>query len=262
MSLDGQGEDVVERAGAEAERAAPMPASSDADKMSVIEALLFVSPEPLSAGMIVEITGFYQGAVREILNMLHYSYASQDSGLVIREVAGGFGFYSSPDAAPYISRLIRSQVNPRLTRAALETMAIVAYLQPVSRGVVAEIRGVKSEGVMKTLEDRGLVKAVGRGGPPGYAALYGTTDRFLERFGLRSLDDLPALEEFAPDEATIEKIKRSLSWELEEDMGDVGKPAREGTEDPGEGGGGLEEGGGSADPGGKGDPEREDGFPG
>jgi segregation and condensation protein B len=241
----------------------PRPASSEADKMGVIEALLFVSPEPLSAGMLCEVTGFDPGAVREMINRLTDSYASREGGLVIREVAGGFGFYAAPFTAPYIARLIKSQVNPRLTRAALETAAIVAYLQPVSRGVVAEIRGVQSEGVMRTLEDRGLVRAVGRGGPPGYAALYGTTNKFLERFGLKSLDDLPGLEEFAPDEATIEKIKRSLSWELEEDMSAVtGTTAREDTEDTGEGGAGVEEGGGGADPRWPGDPQRDDGFSG
>lgn len=222
----------------------PRPASSDADKMSVVEALLFVSPEPLSVGALGEITGFDPGALREILNRLAESYAEREGGLVIREVAGGFGFYAAPQAAPYIARLIRSQVNPRLTRAALETMAIVAYLQPVSRGVVAEIRGVQSEGVMKTLEERGLVKAVGRGGPPGYAALYGTTERFLERFGLKDLDELPGLEEFAPDEETVERIKRSLSWELEEDIVDRGElSGGEGPEDSGEGGPDLQESG-------------------
>jgi len=256
MSLDIEDEGN----GTEPEREAGMPASTDADKMSVIEALLFVSPDPISAGALAELTGFDPGAVREILNRLSDHYASRVGGIVVREVAGGFGFYASPEAAPYIARLIRSQVNPRLTRAALETIAIVAYLQPVSRGVVAEIRGVQSEGVMKTLDDRGLVKAVGRGGAPGYAALYGTTDRFLERFGLRSLDDLPGLEEFAPDDATIDKIKRSLSWELEEDVSDGGKwEAREGAEDTGEGGTGLEEGGGGADTRGPGGPERDDG---
>jgi segregation and condensation protein B len=234
----------------------PRAASSDEDKLSVVEALLFVSPEPLSAGAICEITGFDAGAVREMLNRLAESYAEREGGLVIREVAGGFGFYAAPLAAPYISRMIRSQVNPRLTRAALETIAIVAYLQPISRGVVAEIRGVQSEGVMRTLEDRGLVKAMGKGGPPGYAVLYGTTGKFLERFGLMSLDELPALEQFAPDEATIEKIKRSLSWELEEEaLVDRGAGDREGPEDTGEGGAGLEEGGGAADPRGEGEPE-------
>ncbi len=219
MSHDIIDESEVQPASSDAENFMErQPASSDADKMSVIEALLFVSPEPVSTGMLVEITGFDPGAIREMLNRLVEFYASRAGGLVIREVAGGFGFYSSDVATPYVSRLIRSQVNPRLTKAALETIAIVAYLQPVSRGVVAEIRGVQSEGVMKTLEDRGLVKAVGRGGSPGYAALYGTTGRFLERFGLKGIEDLPSLEDFAPDEATIEKIKKSFSWELGGDV--------------------------------------------
>ena len=260
MSLDDNGNEAT--AQREAPTSTPVPASSDADKLSVMEALLFVSPEPLSAGVLCEITGFDPGAVREMINHLVESYDDRDGGLVIREVAGGFGFYSTPDAAPYISRLIRSQVNPRLTRAALETVAIVAYLQPVSRGVVAEIRGVQSEGVMKTLEDRGLVKQTGRGGPPGYAALFSTTDKFLERFGLRGLDDLPGLEEFAPDDATLDKIKRSLSWELEEDIGTAASwHAGEGPEDTGEGGDSVAEGGGDPDSRGPGEPERDDGLP-
>jgi len=262
MSLDDNGTDEADARAGEYDAAA-MPASSDADKMSVVESLLFVSGEPLSAGAVSEITGFDPGAVREIINRLVESYEMRDGGIVIREVAGGFGFYSTPGAAPYISRLIRSQVNPRLTRAALETMAIVAYLQPVSRGVVAEIRGVQSEGVMRTLEDRRLVKQTGRGGPPGYAALFSTSDKFLERFGLKSLDDLPGLEEFAPDDATIDKIKRSLSWELEEDIGTAGGwSPPEGPEDTVEGGDSVEEGGRGPDAGGPGEPERDDGVTG
>ena len=253
----GEGENRPSETGAEVWRE-PSRTDSDVDKPSVIEALLFVSPEPLQVGMISEITGFDQGAVREILNSLQESYRRNAGGLVIREVGGGFGFYAAPEAAPFIARLIRSQVNPRLTRAALETLAIVAYLQPVSRGVVAEIRGVQSEGVMKTLEDRGLVRDVGRGGPPGYPMLYGTTTRFMERFGLKTLDELPDLEEFAPDENTVEKIKRSLSWELieEESGGGRGSKKREDSENTIGGGNSLAEGGGGVDPRGPGDEER------
>ena len=222
---------------------------AEIDKKAVLEALLLVSPEPLSVAVLCDLTGYETGAVREILNEIQLFYDERDGGLVIREVGGGFSFYSTPDAAPYVARLISSQVNPRLTRAALETMAIVAYLQPVSRGVIAEIRGVQSEGVIKTLEDRGLVLAVGRGGPPGYPNLYGTTTRFLERFGLNSLEDLPDLQQFAPDDETVDKIKRSLSWEIsEEDVdADSGK-AREDTEDTGGGRDSFPPGGGEVDP--------------
>ncbi len=221
----------------------PAPPDTGVDKKAVVEALLFVSPEPLSAAIVSEITGFDPGAVREIINRLADEYADRGGGVVLREVAGGFGFYAYPEAAVYISRLIRSQVNPRLTRAALETIAIVAYLQPVSRSVVAEIRGVQSEGVIRTLEERGLVQVAGRGGPPGYPALFTTTNRFLERFGLKILEDLPPLEDFAPDEATVEKIKSSLSWELaEEEPGGTRGPTA-GPEDTGGGGNRVPEGG-------------------
>lgn len=249
---------------------------AEEDKMSVVEALLFVSPSPLSTGSIAEITGIDQGAVREILNRLTDYYSERMGGLVVREVAGGFGFYAVPAAAPYIARLISSQVNPRLTRAALESMAIVAYLQPVSRGLVAEIRGVQSESVIKTLEDRGLVRPAGRGGPPGYPVLYATTPRFMERFGLKSLEELPPLENFSPDEEMVEKIKRSLSWELMDGEGARGERGIAGvgeggpdaagagayTEDTVGSGAGLEEGVGEADTVGPGDDEREDGGPG
>lgn len=218
------------------------------DKISIVEALLFVAPEPISAAIISEITGFEHGAVREMLNELVESYRNRDGGFLIREVAGGFCFYARQEVAPFIARMVRSQVNTRLTRAALETMAIVAYMQPVSRGVVAEIRGVQSEGVMGTLQDRGLVQQVGKGGPPGYPVMYGTTRRFLERFGLGSLDELPDLEQFSPDEETVEKIKSSLSWELIEEEDGVGEGGtRESAEDTGPGGGSLEEGGREAD---------------
>lgn len=233
----------------------PPDVPSEGDRSRVVEALLFVSPEPLSTGRVSELTGIEQGAVREILNELTERYEERRGGIVVREVAGGFGLYACTEAAPFIALLIRTQVNPRLTKAALETAAIVAYLQPVSRGVIAEIRGVQSEGVIKTLEDRGIVKAVGRGGPPGYPMLYGTTARFMERFGLRSIEDLPPLEKFAADEETVERINRSLSWELLEGEGNggTGSEAREASEDTGERGDSVSPGGGESDSGGPGD---------
>jgi segregation and condensation protein B len=221
--------------------------TQSASKSEVIEALLFVAPEPLSVGTLCEVTGFEPGATREILNRLVDSNRERGGGVVIREVAGGFGFYACEEAAPYIARLIKHKVNPRLTRAALEAMAIVAYMQPVSRTVISEIRGVHSDSVVKTLEDRGLVCRVGKGGPPGYPALYATTVRFLERFGLNDMEDLPSLEEFACDQETVEKIKKSLSWELAE--GDVvtGGKGTESPEGSVQGGNMLPEGGGEAD---------------
>lgn len=227
-----------EEAGGDQGTLEPAEQPVEEDKSRVIESLLFVSPEPLSVARISEITGIEHGAVREIINDLVDYHRGRRGGFLIREVAGGFGFYATPDSSQYIARLIKSQVNPRLTSAALETLAIVAYLQPVSRGVVAEIRGVQSEGVVKTLEERGILKEVGKGGPPGYPMLYGTTGRFLERFGLRNIEELPPLDRFAPDEEIIERIQRSLSWELSKEAavefeGEAGKSAED-TEQSGD----------------------------
>lgn len=227
------------------------PAETEHDKMGVIEALLFVSPEPLKTAVIAEVTGFEPAAIREMVSRLQEKYVENNSGIILKEVAGGFSFFSRPEAAPYISCLIRQQVNPRLSRAALETVAIVAYLQPVSRGVVAEIRGIQSEGVMKTLEERGIVHEVGKGGPPGYPALYGTTRLFLQRFGLASLEELPDLEGFAPDDLTVEKIRKSLVNEMLEEEEVAGAAdgiyPGEDTEDPLSGGSGLPQDSGEAD---------------
>ncbi|MDD5748551.1 MAG: SMC-Scp complex subunit ScpB [Actinomycetota bacterium] len=188
--------------------------SSEVEKIALIEALILVSPQPIKISELSEMTGIEPGAVREIVNELMEVYRKRAGGIVLREVAEGFGLYAIPEAAPYISRMIRSRVNPRLTKAALETVAIVAYLQPVSRGMIAEIRGVQSDGVIRTLEERGLIEPVGRGEPPGYPMLYGTTLKFLEKFGLKSLDELPSLKDFEPDEGFIERIRTGLSWEL------------------------------------------------
>jgi len=229
----------------------------EGSELAIIEALLFVSPEPLSVEKLVEITGIDAGRVRELLVELVGSFARREGGLALREVAGGFGFYAVPAAAPFIARLIKAQVNPRLTRAALETLAITAYMQPVPRSVIAEIRGVQSEGVMKTLEDRGLVAAAGKGGPPGYPTLYATTGRFLERFGLKSVEDMPPLERFEPDQGMVDKIERSLSWELME--GDESAGSRETgahTEDTGAGGHSVPEGFGETASRKEGDQER------
>lgn len=215
-----------------AEIAVEQTAVDESDREKTIEALIFVSPEPISEEILSEVTGLELSVVRDTVMGLIESYRDRDSGIAIREVGDGFAMYATPNATPFISRLIKSQVNPRLTRAALETLAIVAYLQPVSRGVIADLRGVHSEGVIKTLEERGLVRPVGKGVAPGYPVLYGTTRAFLERFGLRNIGELPDLDQFAPDEKTVERIKKTLSWEMSEEGQIAGEfKAGEDTED-------------------------------
>ena len=126
-------------------------------------------------------------------------HEARGSGIVLRPVAGGWRFFTHPDAAPYVEQFVLSSRHTRLTKASLETLAIVAYKQPVTRHQITSIRGVNTDGVLRALADRGLVHEVGRDDGPGRAALFGTTPEFLERLGLPSLVDLPPLAPLLAD---------------------------------------------------------------
>lgn len=180
---------------------------------NIIEALLFVADEPLSVKRLQDVTGFDREKILEALEELKEELREENRGIQLREVGEGWRLHSHPAHAEYIERLILSERKTRLTRAAIETLAIIAYLQPITRTQIASIRGVQSETIVKYLEERGLVREVGREKAPGGPALYGTTEKFLERFGLTSLEELPPLENFQPDAQTIEQIKISLSSE-------------------------------------------------
>jgi len=157
-----------------------------------LEAVLFLADEPISSSVLaqsVEVSRREaEGALRDLAGELE----ARDSGLALREVAGGWRLFTHPEAAPYVERFVVSSKHTRLTKAALETLAIVAYKQPVTRHQIAGIRGVNPDGVLRALTDRGLILEVGREGP-GRAVLYGTTPEFLERLGLPSLADLPSI---------------------------------------------------------------------
>ena len=127
---------------------------------------------------------------------------------MLRQVAGGWRMYSHPDAHPYLERFAATEKATRLSGAALETLAVVAYRQPVSRGQIAEIRGVDSERALRTLERRGLVLAIGRADGPGQAVLYGTTEMFLEKLGVDSLSDLPPIADHVPPADVVETLER------------------------------------------------------
>lgn len=177
---------------------------------SIVEALLFISDQPLSKAKISEVVDIPEEEVDQILDDLTNEYRRADRGFQLREVAGGYRLYSHPAYAPYIEKLILSFDHRRLTQAALETLSIIAYKQPVTRADIASIRGVNSDGVVNTLINRGLVKELGRQDAPGQAILYGTTNRFLESFGLRSLNELPPLDEFSPDDDVKKQIIENL----------------------------------------------------
>ena len=162
----------------------------------ILEAILFVSGEPLSVDRML---GVVEGVAREelmsALRALQADYATEGRGLQLIEVAGGFQIATRPDCAPWIKRLERAKEGARLSRSAMETLAIVAYKQPAVRSEIEQIRGVDSAGVLKTLLERRLVRIVGRKDAPGRPIMYGTTRQFLQAFGLKDLSDLPALRD-------------------------------------------------------------------
>ncbi|MCL2437962.1 MAG: SMC-Scp complex subunit ScpB [Coriobacteriia bacterium] len=177
---------------------------------SALEALLFVSDEPVSSGQLAKILQHDLIEVDEALRQLSEDYAARDSGFQLREVAGGWRMYTHPAHAPVIEAYVLSWDTRKLSQAALEVLSIIAYKQPVTRAGVNAVRGVSSESVVSSLIEKGLARELGRDANAGNAILYGTTNTFLEKFGLKSIEDLPPLEDFAPDEQTQASIKRRL----------------------------------------------------
>ena len=189
-----------------------------------LEALLFVADEPLTPRRLAEALECDEGKVLSALQELRDEYVRYNRGMQLREVGGGWRMHTHPAYAAQIERLLLSSRRARLTRAAVETLAIIAYMQPITRGQVANLRGVQSENMVKALEEMGLVAEAGKERAPGGPALYVTTEKFLERFGLNSLDDLPPLEDFQPDAETVDRIARSLSGQTEPDADVVHGP--------------------------------------
>jgi segregation and condensation protein B len=158
-----------------------------------LEALLFVSDEPVSSTVLAQALEVERREVDELCEELARDYEARDAGIVLRSVAGGWRLTTHSDAAPFVEQYVLSSRHARLTKASLETLAIVAYKQPVTRHQISGIRGVNSDGVLRALVERGLVAEVGRDEGPGRPLLYGTTPEFLERLGLASLSALPPL---------------------------------------------------------------------
>lgn len=174
------------------------------------EALLFISPRPLPLADLAAACEAGDEEAQAALQALREEYAQGRHGLVLREVAGGLAFAVSGDCEDDVRRLTGAERPDDLTPALLETLAVVAYLQPVTRAEVAEVRGVSSEWALSSLEERGLVEQKGRADTPGSPILYGTGERFLKLFGLDAADTLPPLEEFALEAADVEEIRTRL----------------------------------------------------
>jgi segregation and condensation protein B len=158
-----------------------------------LEALLFVSDEPVASVVLAQALEVDRREVDRLCEELGRAYEERDAGIVIRSIAGGWRLSTHPDAAPFVEQYVLSSRHARLTKAALETLSIVAYKQPVTRHQISAIRGVNSDGVLRALIDRSLIAEVGREEGPGRPLLYGTTPEFLERLGLASLSALPSL---------------------------------------------------------------------
>jgi segregation and condensation protein B len=177
-----------------------------------IEAILMVADTPVEPGLLAQLLEVSPGTVEDLCADLATSYVDADRGFVLVRVAGGYRFQSHPDLAAYVERFVLEGQTARLSAAALETLAIVAYKQPVSRAQIAAIRGVNADGVLRTLEQRGYVAEVGRDPGPGQAVLYGTTSILLERLGLDGLADLPPLADFVPGPEIMEALEDTLRF--------------------------------------------------
>lgn len=175
-----------------------------ADLRPALEAVLMVADQPLDEVALASAVGYPVGEVSQALAALAGEYDEQGRGFELRSVAGGWRFYTREEYAPVVEAFVLEGQQARLTQAALETLAVVAYKQPVSRARVSAIRGVNVDGVMRTLLTRGLVEEAGQDGETG-ANLYRTTGYFLERIGVSSLDDLPELAPYLPDMDDMEE---------------------------------------------------------
>ena len=178
---------------------------------AALEALLLVSSDPVSASALAQALDITPGEAASLLAELKVEYEEANRGFQLREVAGGWRLFTHPAFHDQVEQYVLSWDTQKLSQAALETLAVIAYHQPATREVVRGIRGVNSDGVISSLIDKGLVREVGRDAERGQAILYGTTNAFLEKFGLRSLRDLPDLEQFAPDEQARQFIRERLS---------------------------------------------------
>ncbi len=177
---------------------------------SKIEAILMVATEPVSSKTLSKVLNLTEDAVDEVIKSRSSFYSDNGMGFRVAKVAGGYRFETLSDLDQIVVDFVTQDQPTKLSPAALETLAIVAYRQPISRAQISAIRGVNSDGVMKLLIQRGYVEEVGRDEGIGQAILFGTTKLFLEKMGLNSIHDLPALSEYIPDATEVEALEQIL----------------------------------------------------
>lgn len=175
-----------------------------------IESIILVAHDPVPAELLAQLLEEPTVLIEQWCEELAATYAGARHGFELVHIAGGWRYQTASDLTPYVERFLLHDQRARLSGAALETLAIVAYKQPISRAQIASIRGVDPDGVLRTLQARGYVDEVGRDNGPGQAVLFGTTGTFLEKLGLASLDDLPPIAEFIPGADVVEALETGL----------------------------------------------------
>ena len=182
----------------------------DADTVRAIEAIVLVAVEPVPSETLAQLLEQPTAVIERLCGELAGLGVGAGHGFELAKVAGGWRYQTHADLSPYVERFLLDGQRARMSGAALETLAIIAYKQPLSRMQIASIRGVDPDGVIRTLQARGYVSEVGRDGGPGQAVLFGTTPLFLEKLGLDSLRDLPPIAEFVPDADVVEALEQGL----------------------------------------------------
>ncbi len=184
----------------------------DVEARRAIEAVVLAATEPVDPAVLAQLIELPTARVEAICDALAAEYEREGRGFTLARVAGGYRYQTHPDAAAYVERFVLDGQHARLSGPALETLAIVAYKQPISRAQVSAIRGVNVDATLRTLVARGYVEEVGHDHVPGNPALFATTTLFLERLGLDSVHDLPSLAEFIPDAHIVETLERGLRF--------------------------------------------------
>ena len=182
----------------------------NAETSRAIEAVVMASPEPVAPDLLAQLVEISTAAVEEVCERLASEYERDGRGFVLVRVAGGYRYQTHPDLAPYVERFVLEGQHARLSPAALETLAIVAYKQPIGRAQLSAIRGVNVDATLRTLVQRGYVEEIDHESTPGNPARFGTTSRFLERLGIDALADLPELGDFVPEASIVEALERGL----------------------------------------------------
>jgi segregation and condensation protein B len=189
--------------------------SEYAEQKQAIEAMVLAATEPVPPSVLAQLIEVSTETIEERCRELAQEYDAQGRGFTLARVAGGYRFQTHPDAYPYVERFVLEGQHARLSGPSLETLAIIAYKQPVSRAQISAIRGVNVDATLKTLVARGYVEEIGHEPTPGNPSLFATTPAFLERLGIDSIDQLPSLGDFIPEASVVEALERGLRFEPE-----------------------------------------------